>query len=74
VSSYIDFVKSMGKLNNTCKGPRPWANPGANEIVPVPRTKGSLSCPLTVMPLLKDNNVNVAILLNAETNPQYGYG
>jgi hypothetical protein len=33
-----------------------------------------LSCPLAVVPLLKDINVYVTLLLNAETNPQYGYG
>jgi hypothetical protein len=26
------------------------------------------------MPLLNDNDVTVALLLNAEANPQYGYG
>jgi hypothetical protein len=44
VSSYIDFVKSMGKLNSTCKGP--WDGPGAKDhgMVPVPRTMGWSRC------------------------------
>jgi hypothetical protein len=33
-----------------------------------------LSCPFVVVPLLSDINVYVTLLLNAETNPQYGYG
>jgi hypothetical protein len=33
-----------------------------------------VSCPLTVLPLLKDINVYVPLLLNEETNPQYGDG